>query len=318
VLYAPTWEGWTDDPGNTSVILAGENIVSRLVAAEPPVRVLYKPHPFTGTRSPVAKRAHERIVAVLEKAAAQRAGAPGFAGQAAAEADARAAAKAELARIKVRLDGLGDTARAGADDAENSRDDLADPGREAESARLRADWNDAYWRSLGSWEHKVVTGPMPHLYDCFNVADAMVSDISSVVSDFIASGKPYAIADSAGLGATEFKRQNTAARAAFVLGNDASGIDELLLAVTDEANDPTLTAREDLKQYLLGPDRPASIVRFNDAVRDLAAKADARLARLPQEEEGIDAAEDELAAVLPGQRDGELVADGDMDDTSAG
>jgi hypothetical protein len=145
----------------------------------------------------------------------------------------------------------------------------------------------------------------------------MVSDISSVVSDYIASGKPYAIADSAALGATEFKRQNTAARAAFILGNDASGIEELLLAVTEADQDPLLPAREDLKQYLLGPDRPASIVRFNDAVRDLTAKADARLARLPQDE-SIATAEDEFAAVLPAQRDGDFANDGDMDDSSVG
>src|SRR5881397_1069597 len=51
VLYAPTWEGWDGDPGNTSLVLAGENIVKRLVKADPPVRVLYKAHPFTGTVS---------------------------------------------------------------------------------------------------------------------------------------------------------------------------------------------------------------------------------------------------------------------------
>ena len=32
VLYAPTWEGWDGNPGNTSVILAGENIVRGLLA----------------------------------------------------------------------------------------------------------------------------------------------------------------------------------------------------------------------------------------------------------------------------------------------
>ncbi|MDX6316192.1 MAG: hypothetical protein QOF44_5656 [Streptomyces sp.] len=317
VLYAPTWEGWTDDPGNTSVILAGENIIRRLVGAPKPVRVLYKPHPFTGTRSPVAKRAHERIVALLEKAAAERAAHPDFAEQTVREASIRSEAKAELARIEKRLAELDDSGSEDADDAETSRDALADPGREAEATRLRAEWNAAYWRSFGSWEHKLVTGPMPHLYDCFNVSDAMVSDISSVVSDYIASGKPYAIADSAALGATEFKRQNTAARAAFILGNDASGIEELLLAVTEADQDPLLPAREDLKQYLLGPDRPASIVRFNDAVRDLTAKADARLARLPQDE-SIATAEDEFAAVLPAQRDGDFANDGDMDDSSVG
>lgn len=54
VLYAPTWEGWDNEPGNTSLLLAGENIVKKLVKADPPVRVLYKPHPFTGTVSAAA------------------------------------------------------------------------------------------------------------------------------------------------------------------------------------------------------------------------------------------------------------------------
>lgn len=62
ILYAPTWEGWTDDPGNTSLMLAGENIVRRLLAADPPVRVLYKPHPFTGMVSPLAKAADRKSV----------------------------------------------------------------------------------------------------------------------------------------------------------------------------------------------------------------------------------------------------------------
>ena len=48
VLYAPTWEGWDGNPGNTSVILAGENIVRELLA-DPKVRLLYKPHPMTGS-----------------------------------------------------------------------------------------------------------------------------------------------------------------------------------------------------------------------------------------------------------------------------
>ena len=36
VLYAPTWEGWDDDPGNTSLLLAGENIVKQLLDGRPP------------------------------------------------------------------------------------------------------------------------------------------------------------------------------------------------------------------------------------------------------------------------------------------
>lgn len=43
--------------------------------------------------------------------------------------------------------------------------------------------------------------------------------------------------DSAGLGAEEFRRQNTAVRAAVVLSNDAAELGELLAAVADPAAD---------------------------------------------------------------------------------
>jgi hypothetical protein len=309
VLYAPTWEGWTDDPGNTSVILAGENIIRRLVNAQKPVRVLYKPHPFTGTVSPKAKRANDRIIALLAKAAAERSADPRFVSRSQAEAPERAAARSELVRIEAELAKSGDAGARTGDEAQISRDAVADPERVAEAARLRAEWNAAYWRSFGSWEHKLVDGPMPHLYDCFNVSDAMVSDISSVVSDFIASGKPYAITDSAGLGETEFKRQNTAARAALILDNDASPIDELIIATAEEHQDPLLLDRKDLKDYLLGPDEPTSMVRFNAAVQELAAEAEARNAGQPLGD-GDDGDDEFVAAVEGQQADAEVPVEG--------
>ncbi|MGQ4330103.1 hypothetical protein [Streptomyces hayashii] len=272
VLYAPTWEGWDDSPGNTSLLLAGENIVKKLVTAEPPVRVLYKPHPFTGTRSAKAGAAHRRITALLKKAAAQRASDPRFTADPAAEARA----KAELTRLKARLDGLSLAFDERADEAVTSRDGIVDVRKHQEAARLRAEWNETYWRSFPSYEHRVITGAAPRLYDCFNASEAMVSDISSVVSDYIASGKPYAVTDSAELGAEEFRRQNTAVRAAVILGNDAAELDLLLDAVRDPAGDPLAKDRRELKEYLLGPDEPTSRERFDTAVTDLALKAEAR------------------------------------------
>ncbi|WP_240634485.1 MULTISPECIES: hypothetical protein [Streptomyces] len=294
VLYAPTWEGWDDNPGNTSILLAGENIVRRLLAADQPVRVLYKPHPFTGTRSAQAKAAHQRITALVEEAAAERAADPRFA----ADAAAQSAAKADMARIQDRIAELTGAAAKG-DEAEATRDGMVDAARHAEVARLRAEWNDAYWRSFGTAEHRVIEGAEPRLYDCFNVSDAMVSDISSVVSDFIASGKPYAVTDSAELGDEEFKRQNTAVRAAVILSNSADELGELLAAVTDRAADAQAADRQELKRYLLGPDEPASIDQFNSAVRALAQKAERR--NLGQETSGSAAAVD-LAGAVPGQR----------------
>ncbi|MCT9076792.1 hypothetical protein [Streptomyces fulvoviolaceus] len=272
VLYAPTWEGWDGDPGNTSIVLAGENIVKKLVKADPPVRVLYKPHPFTGTVSAEAGAAHRRLVALMEKAAAERATEARFT----ADEAVRTQAKAELARIEARVAVLVGSGGDKGDEADATRDGVVDVKKHEEIARLRNEWNDTYWRSFPAWEHRVISGAEPRLYDCFNVSDAMVSDISSVVSDFIASGKPYAVTDSAELGVEEFKRQNTAVRAATILSNSAAELGELLEAVRDRAADPLAEDRRELKQYLLGPDEPTSIEQFNTAVANLAIKAEAR------------------------------------------
>ncbi|MGY6018377.1 hypothetical protein [Streptomyces spinosirectus] len=299
VLYAPTWEGWDGNPGNTSLVLAGENIVKKLVKADPPVRVLYKPHPFTGTVSKEAATAHRRIVALVEKAAAERAADSRFAADTAAQEQA----KADLARIDARLAELSGSGGERGDEAEATRDGVADVQRHEEIARLRGEWNDAYWRSFGSFEHRVITGAEPRLYDCFNVSDAMVSDISSVVSDFIASGKPYAVTDSAELGAEEFKRQNTAVRAAVILSNSSAELGELLAAVRTPDGDPLADDRKELKKYLLGPDEPTSIEQFNTAVADLALKAHTR--NLGQESRtaggaaGADELSDQLSPAQP-------------------
>ncbi|GAB2834588.1 hypothetical protein GCM10027073_73770 [Streptomyces chlorus] len=308
VLYAPTWEGWDDNPGNTSILLAGENIVKRLIAADPAVRVLYKPHPFTGTRSAQADAAHQRITALIEQAAAERAADPRFTVDTAAQDRARA----ELVRMEARqADLTGGTGKG--DEAEASRDGVIDVALHEETARLRVEWNTAYWNSFPDWEHRVITGAEPRLYDCFNVSDAMVSDISSVVSDFIASGKPYAVTDSAELGAEEFKRQNTAVRAAVILSNDAAGLAELLEAVRDPQADPLAGERGELKRYLLGPDEPTSIDQFNAAVAQLARKAETR--NLGQESRtAVGGPDVEPADALPAQA---ASATGETDGTGA-
>ncbi|MFI1362217.1 hypothetical protein [Streptomyces griseochromogenes] len=311
VLYAPTWEGWDGNPGNTSIVLAGEHIVNKLVKADPPVRVLYKPHPFTGTVSKEAGAAHQRITALIEKAAAERAAEARFT----ADAAAGTRAKADLARIEARIAELTGTGGDRGDEAEATREGVVDVHKHQEIARLRGEWNEAYWRSFPAYEHRVIKGAEPRLYDCFNVSDAMVSDISSVVSDFIASGKPYAVTDSAEVGVEEFKRQNTAVRAAVILSNSADELGGLLDAVRDPSADPLARERGELKRYLLGPDEPKSIDQFNTAVADLALKAEAR--NVGQESRlgaaGADPAE--LTNAVPGQRGATA---GETDGVSAG
>ena len=107
VLYAPTWEGWdAGDLSQTSLILIGPQIVRTLLADAPQLRVLYKPHPLTGTRDPRAAKAHKKIAAMIADANQARGGASGSAaesGPADATSSAGAAAAAELARIEARL-----------------------------------------------------------------------------------------------------------------------------------------------------------------------------------------------------------------------
>ncbi|WP_413101547.1 hypothetical protein [Streptomyces sp. Inha503] len=64
VLYAPTRD-----------LAAGEPIVRALLESERPVRLLYRPHPPTGHRSPEDHAAHRRIVALIQTANERRAAA---------------------------------------------------------------------------------------------------------------------------------------------------------------------------------------------------------------------------------------------------
>ncbi|MFI0240031.1 hypothetical protein [Streptomyces sp. NPDC016845] len=270
VLYAPTWEGWDGNPGNTSVILAGENIVRHLLADDR-VRLVYKPHPMTGSQVPAAGAANERIMAMIREANTRRSGArPG------------PAAAAELVRRTAELDKLTSTAfRTSADDMEKMLlQGSPDGGRQAAVAEATAAWEQAYWASFPEWEHLVVTDARPAIFTCFNQADVLVSDVSSVVSDWLASEKPYAVANTSGLTEAEFRAGFPTVSAATILAPDAQDVPALLAAVRGEADDVYSEARLELKEQLLGPTDPPSIDRFNGAVRALCERADERRARM--------------------------------------
>ncbi|MEU4894719.1 hypothetical protein AB0B12_28970 [Streptomyces sp. NPDC044780] len=290
VLYAPTWEGWDGNPGNTSVILAGENIVRRLLA-DPKVRLLYKPHPMTGSVDPRAGRADERIRAMIAEANGKRTGArPG------------PEAAAELTRRADELNRLTSTSfRPSADEIERMKLQGAPDGdRAAAVAAATAAWESAYWASLPVWEHQIVTGPRPGIFSCFNQADVLISDVSSVVSDYLTSEKPYAVANTSGMSEEEFRAGFPTVRAATILTPGAEGVPGLLEAVRDPGKDTLAAARAELKVHLLGPSDPPSLVRFNQATQNLCDKADQRRARMatrlsdeiPSQREARDAAEE--------------------------
>ncbi|WP_043372997.1 hypothetical protein [Streptomyces mutabilis] len=270
VLYAPTWEGWDGNPGNTSVIDAGENVV-RALLADPGVRLLYKPHPLTGSVDPRARAADLRIRELVRAANRERSG---------LRPDASAAG--ELARRTAELDRLTSADfRSAADQAERMlRQPAPEPGRAAAVAGAAVAWEEAYWASLPEWEHQVVTDARPTLYACFNRADLLISDVSSVISDFLASGKPYAVANTSGLAEDGFRKTFPTVAAATVLTPDAAGVPALLDAVRHPERDGRAAERAALARRLLGPAEPPSQERFAGAVRALCATAGEHRSRM--------------------------------------
>lgn len=68
------------------------------------------------------------------------------------------------------------------------------------------------------------------VFDCFNVSDALISDVSAVVGDFLHSGKPLAMV-SPRTGAEEFVEEFPMANAAYVLvaeGDTVHNLDQVL------------------------------------------------------------------------------------------
>ena len=192
VLYAPTWEGWTEDPNSSSLVPLGRQIVRTLLDT-PGVRVIYKPHPLTGTVSPAAARISQEIVAML-------AGPP----------------------------------------------------------------------------HLAVLGQEMDLYQCFDESDALISDISSVVSDYLRSEKPYFVTNGAGIPEDSFRDQNPSAAAAYLIGPD---VDRLAEDLADARGPDRLRARRrEIRRYVLGDPEVAGMTLFAQAVEDLLAKARARAA----------------------------------------
>jgi CDP-glycerol glycerophosphotransferase (TagB/SpsB family) len=237
VLYAPTWEGWNDTTFFSSITHMGPVLVRALLTLQPAVRIIYKPHPFTGNRDPRAARSHQQIVRLL-------AGANGEATALTDDSELSALA-AELRRPNLSV---------------------------TEHRRLTAARSSRYWTIVGESRHLVVDDRGPTLYDCFDHADVLVADVSSVVSDFLASGKPYVCANPQGLAEADFRRENPTADAAYLLNPDCSELAEIIGLV--RSADPMAQSRAAMREYLLGPATPPAIARWEAAMRALLQETD--------------------------------------------
>jgi hypothetical protein len=177
IVYAPTWEGWGDDPHHSSLAHIGPALATAL-AGRTDLSVRYRPHPLTGHRSPALRQAHADVAALLGQV----------------------------------------------------------PPEESLATTLAG-------------------------------ASGVIADVSSVASEYLAYDRPYAVADTRGLGAAEFADRFPATSGGFVLTADLGGLDEFTAAATGGA-DPTAATRRRLLHDALG-DPATSRRRFAAAVEKL-------------------------------------------------
>ncbi len=237
LLYAPTWEGWNRDQDYSSVATHGVALVRAVLAHPQPVRLLYRPHPYTGRRDPAAAAAHREIVALLREA-----------------------------NTGARLDGH----------------TVVTPGApvQADPTRSSADLEteavvrgEGRLRDLPAGAHLVVTPAAVPLVSCFNVADGLVTDVSSVLSDFLASDKPVGVCTTPGRDEAEFVAAFPSTRSARLLTPSPDDVAELVDVVTRRRPDTTAERRHVVRRELLGPSGTPAAERFADAVTSLAARA---------------------------------------------
>ena len=199
ILYAPTWEGVNLEQEYSSVSAVGATIVKKLIEADPPVRVIYKPHPFTGQRDAKYRGVHHRIVAMIDNA-----------------------------------------------------------------------------NQAKGTDHRVIGSGAKEdtINECFNKASGLISDISSVVSDFLASEKPYAVFNHTDSTEVDFVNEFPSTGAATIIHRDGRGIEEFIAVVTRSAPDSRAEARSALATYLLGTADQRTLEAFQKSVSDFIARSD--------------------------------------------
>jgi hypothetical protein len=120
-------------------------------------------------------------------------------------------------------------------------------------------------RAVGG-PHRVIDG-VTGLYEAFNEADLLVTDVSSVVTDFLWSGKPYVMTNPTGLPEDAYRREFPSSGGAAIWGKDLATMDA---DVRDaRTTDVRRAARETVAQYLLGAHQDDATSGFVAAVHDV-------------------------------------------------
>ena len=103
--------------------------------------------------------------------------------------------------------------------------------------------------------------------DCFNASDAMIADVSAVLSDYLKSNKPFSIV-SIGRSPAQLLADAPVAAASYVLRDDLANLPQVLDDLLRD--DPSARARAETKVYYLGDFPDTSYADgFLEAAREL-------------------------------------------------
>ncbi|MDP9405919.1 MAG: CDP-glycerol glycerophosphotransferase family protein, partial [Actinomycetota bacterium] len=139
---------------------------------------------------------------------------------------------------------------------------------------------EALLRDAPNAERHLLAGPARmSVYDCFHETDVLISDISSVVTDFLVTDRPVLVSNPKGLPVDEYLRLFPSQRASYLV--DAAC--ESLLPMLDLAlgDDPLAAERRAMRAYLHGEHPHGPLQTFRDHITRLydRAEADARAHR---------------------------------------
>ncbi len=113
---------------------------------------------------------------------------------------------------------------------------------------------------------------VPHtsdLFDCMNRVDAAIADRSGVLSDFLASEKPYFVVNASGMSDEDFRAANRSVQGAYLLGQGGAGLEAALADA--RGPDTRRQERRATRVALIGPAVDDALGPFVDAIDDLAS-----------------------------------------------
>jgi CDP-Glycerol:Poly(glycerophosphate) glycerophosphotransferase len=110
------------------------------------------------------------------------------------------------------------------------------------------------------------------LYPCFAESDLLITDISSVLVDYVKTEKPCVVTNAHGIANEQLRAEVASARGSYLLGAECAELPQIL-ADLHTGHDPWQEERRKLRAYLLGPDDPPAMARFQREITRLCVQA---------------------------------------------